>query len=161
MPTIARGTAGALLLMLLAALTIGAGCAGAKNEGSSPHPALATSPLPTTPAPVVPSRTAPDLSLPPPTAAPLQPPPVDPIVGKWYAAPPDDLTFEFFSDGTFRETSPGFRPYLGTWGISEEGEEGFYDAVVLDQWGFRKQVHILRTSGALTIKSMGTLHRVV
>lgn len=39
----------------------------------------------------------------------------DPIVGKWYAPHPDDLTFEFFSVGTFTEKSPRFDTYKGTW----------------------------------------------
>jgi hypothetical protein len=101
-----------------------------------------------------------DLSSPPPRATPLPTPSADLIVGTWYAPPPDDLTFEFFADGTFTEQSPAFRDYSGTWAISEEGEGNFYDATVLDQWGYKKQVHILITTGTLYIKSMGTLHRI-
>ena len=165
MPSIAHGTSAIILLGLaLTGLLLVAGCTGTGMTGSSP--AGSSGPIPATVPPTtgipspVPTTGVPDLSLHPPTAAPVQGPPVDPIVGKWYAPVPDDLTFEFFADGTFRETSPGFKPYYGTWGISEEREEGFYDALILDQWGYKKQVHILLSSGTLTIKSMGTLHRI-
>jgi hypothetical protein len=170
MSPVARGTsAGILVFVLLAALLTITGCIGIQGPGNSPGlvpspPAGAMTPLATAPARTLPSpvpaRTVPALSLPPPTAAPVQIPSVDPIVGRWYAPPPDDLTFEFFPDGTFTERSPNFRTYSGTWGISEEADAGFYDATVLDQWGFKKEAHILITSGTLYIKSMGTLHRV-
>jgi hypothetical protein len=138
MPSVARGTL--LLLLVMACVLLVPGCLG-------PGGTKASQPLITTPA----------LS---PAPQPSQTPSPDPIIGKWYAPPPDDLTFEFFADGTFTERSPAFQPYHGTWAISEEGEEGFYDATVLDRWGYREQVHILITSGNLHIKSMGTLHRV-
>jgi hypothetical protein len=170
MSPVARGTsAGILVFVLLAALLTITGCIGIQGPGNSPGlvpspPAGAMTPLATAPARTLPSpvpaRTVPALSLPPPTAAPVQIPSVDPIVGRWYAPPPDDLTFEFSADGTFSETSPNFKPYYGTWGISGEGEEGFYDAMILDRWGFQKQVHLLVTSGTISFKSMGTLHRV-
>jgi hypothetical protein len=168
MSPVAHGNPALILaLVLFAALLLGAGCAGTKGPGSSPAP---TTPLLTVPATAppttvqaLPSTDTPtrslDLSVPPPKATPVPAPPVDPIVGRWYAPPPDDLTFEFFSDGTFTEQSPNFRTYHGTWSISEEAESGFYDAAVLDQWGYKKQAHILFTSGTLYIKSMGTLHR--
>jgi hypothetical protein len=170
MPSIARGNlAGILLLMLFAGLLLGAGCAGTKGAGGSPTPAppetvpatvplTTTTPVRTLPTPV-PTRTAVDLSLPPAKSTPLAPS-VDPIVGTWYAPVPDDLTFEFFPDGTFTERSPNFRTFYGTWSISEEEEAGFYDATILDRWGFSRQVHLLVTSGNLYIKSMGTLHRI-
>jgi hypothetical protein len=167
MSSVARGTL-LLSLVLAAGLFLVSGCVGQGGvEDSRPAaPAGTATPAPLTTAPLLapPSTATPvtplDLSIPPPRATPFPGPSVDPIVGKWYAPPPDDLTFEFFSDGTFTERSPNFRTYAGTWGISEEAESGFYDATVLDQWGYRKQVHILITSGTLYIKSMGTLHRV-
>jgi len=165
MSPVARGTsAGILLPVLFSVLIFVAGCTGAGKAGNSPTPAPSTIVTPVPPVTVVPTQVPAtrslDLSVPPPTAALVQIPGVDPIVGKWYAPIPDDLTFEFFADGTFRETSPAFKPYQGTWGISAEEEQGFYDAIILDRWGFRKQVHILFASGTLNIKSMGTLHRM-
>lgn len=170
MPSVARGTsAGMLLLLLVAGNILLTGCVGTK-DGSSyalvpPQTPPAAVPF-TTPPVWIPPQTSPprtpqDLSLPPPKATPLPGPAVDPIVGTWYAPVPDDLTFVFFPDGTFTERSSSFRTtYRGTWDISEEGEEGFYDATILDRWGFQREVHILYTSGTLSIKSMGTLHRV-
>lgn len=170
MPSIARGTlAGTLVLLVFAGLLLGTGCVGTEGAGSSPsltnpRTVPATAPLTAAPARTLPEtaspRTAVDLSLPPPKATPFPASSVDPIVGTWYAPIPDDLTFEFFPDGTFTERSPNFRTYYGTWSISEEREEGFYDATVLDRWGFQRRVHILITSGNLYIKSMGTLHRI-
>jgi hypothetical protein len=116
---------------------------------------------PATPPPATSPRETPvDLSLPPATALPYPTSPVDPIVGSWYAPPPDDLTFEFRADGTFTERSPNFRTYQGTWRISEEGEADFYDADILDRWGYRKQAHLLLSSGTLSIKGIGLIHRV-
>jgi hypothetical protein len=170
MSPVARGNLTRILVLLLfAGVLLATGCVGTEGAGSSPAPTTgqampATAPFTTSPVRTLPSTVAPtrvtDLSLPPPKATPAPAPSVDPIVGTWYAPPPDDLTFEFFPDGTFTERSPNFRTYSGTWGISEEAEAGFYDASVLDQWGYKKQVHILITSGTLYIKSMGTLHRV-
>jgi hypothetical protein len=165
MSSVARGTL-LLSLVLATGLLFLSGCTGTGGVGSS-NPltsVTATGPPATAPLQPAPSTATPvtplDLSIPPPKATPFPGPSVDPIVGKWYAPPPDDLTFEFFSDGTFTERSPNFRTYAGTWGVSEEAESGFYDATVLDQWGYKKEVHILIMSGTLYIKSMGTLHRV-
>jgi len=165
MSPVARGTAvGVIALLLFAGLLIPcAGCLGMKGGGSA-APNLPLTPPPPVPALTPPSpaltATIPDLSAPPPKASPLPPSSVDPPVGTWYAPSPDDLTFEFFADGTFTERSPAFRTYQGTWAISEEQEAGFYDATILDRWGYRKEVHMLLASGTLSIKSMGTLHRI-
>ena len=87
----------------------------------------------------------------------VQTPRVDPIVGTWYAPIPDDLTFEFHADGTFTERSPNFPTYQGTWVRSEEN---FYDAFILDRWGYRKPAKLLYATGSLMTKGIGTLHRV-
>jgi hypothetical protein len=118
----------------------------------------ATLPPPSSPG-ITPTRTPVDLSRPPDTAVPATFS-VLPILGTWYAPPPDDLTFEFRPDGTFTESSPNFRTYQGTWRISEEEEGDFYDAVILDRWGFQKPVHLLVATGSLHIKGMDPLHRV-
>jgi hypothetical protein len=141
-----------------------------KSGGAYPAPTVpgqnvpqATLPAPSaSSSPRYPATTATpvQLSNPPETPLPTPPRPVDPIVGTWYAPSPDDLTFEFFSDGTFIERSPNFPTYRGTWRISEEGEEDFYDADILDRWGFRKQAHLLYSSGSLFTKGIGTMHRV-
>jgi hypothetical protein len=154
-----------LALVLLGALILAPGCSGTKTGGTSavptpsrpsvpvPSPSLPPAPLTvTTPTPV-------DLSSPPQEAL-RTPLPVAPIVGTWYAPPPDDLTFEFRSDGTFTESSPNFRTYRGTWSISEEGEQDFYDADILDRWGYRKPAHLLYASGSLYTKGIGTMHRI-
>jgi hypothetical protein len=83
--------------------------------------------------------------------------PSRPIVGTWYAPIPDDLTFEFHADGTFIESSPNFRTYQGTWTTSEED---FYDAFILDRWGYGKPAKLLYASGGLLTKGIGTMHRV-
>jgi hypothetical protein len=82
---------------------------------------------------------------------------VDPIIGTWYAPSPDDLTFEFHADGTFIERSSNFPAYQGTWSTSEEY---FYDAFILDRWGYRKPAKLLYASGSLMTKGIGTMHRV-
>lgn len=157
MPPPAHGNpAGLLVPVLCAGLLLCTGCIGTKESGGSPAPT--TGPVPRLPPPAL-TPGSPDLSSPPPKATPVSPS-VDPIVGTWYAPVPDDLTFEFSPDGTFTERSPSFQTHHRTWSPSEEGEAGFYDATILDQWGYRKQVHILITSGTLSIKSMGALHRV-
>ena len=165
MPSAARGTlAGVCTLLLFAGLLLPcAGCLGTKGGGSA-APTLPPAVTPAAPARTLPSpaiATTPlDLSAPPPKASPYPTSSVDPLVGTWYAPSPDDLTFEFFADGTFTERSPAFRTYQGTWAISEEQEAGFYDATILDRWGYRKEVHMLLASGTLSIKSMGTMHRI-
>jgi hypothetical protein len=94
----------------------------------------------------------------PPSSIPTLPTPrQDPIVGKWYSPSPDDLTFEFYSDGTFIEQSPNFPTYHGTWSTSEEF---FYDAYILDRWGYRKPAKILYATGNLKTKGIGTMHRI-
>ena len=94
----------------------------------------------------------------PPSVMPtVQTPRPDPIVGIWYAPTPDDLTFEFHADGTFTERSPNFPTYQGTWTSSEEN---FYDAVILDRWGYRKPAKILFATGSLMTKGIGTMHRI-
>jgi hypothetical protein len=165
MSSVARGSlAGLLALLLFAGLLLPCtGCLGTKGGGSA-APTLPRTMTPAVPAQIPPSpaltTTIPDLSAPPPKASPFPTSSVDPLVGTWYAPSPDDLTFEFFADGTFTERSPAFRTYQGNWAISEEQEAGFYDATILDRWGYRKEVHMLLASGTLSIKSMGTLHRI-
>ena len=169
MTPVTRGNLPALLaLVLLGALLFGAGCTGSPGGGAGVNPA------PVTPAPTVtvqvppatlppsssPRQTPVDLSLPPPKASPYPTPSVNPIVGTWYAPAPDDLTFVFRADGTFTESSPNFRTYQGTWRISEEGETDFYDADILDRWGYRKEAHLLYSSGTLFTKGIGEMHRV-
>ena len=157
-------------LLLLGALLSASGCSGpgkgrvgAPTTGPLPAPPATSpslQPVPPTPSPLSVTPTPIDLSRPPQTALPTSPFPVDPIVGTWYAPSPDDLTFEFFPDGTFTESSPNFRTYHGSWRISEEGETDFYDADILDRWGYRKQAHLLYASGTLFTKGIGTMHRV-
>ena len=159
MPPVTRGNpTGVLSLLLVACLLFGTGCVGSKGVGISTTP-TAMAPVQTLTT-AVRANKVPDLSAPPPRASPYPTPSVDPIVGTWYAPSPDDLTFEFFPDGTLIERSPNFQDFHGTWAISEEQEAGFYDATILDRWGYKKQVHILLATGTLSIKSMGTLHRV-
>lgn len=169
MTPVTRGNLfGLLALVLVGALLLGAGCTGPKagEAAATPAPTTMARTLPATLPPTtllpttIPRQTPVDLSLPPPKASPYPTPSVDPIVGTWYAPAPDDLTFEFHADGTFTERSPNFRTYQGTWRISEEGEAGFYDADILDRWGFRKQAHLLLSSGTLFTKGIGTIHRV-
>jgi hypothetical protein len=172
MTSVARG-----ILLLLLSVFIGqiliSGClnmvlkeggipgTGNQPTYSTPIPATATPVQPSPPAPpAVTASTPVDLSLPPETARPTTGPSVDPIVGTWYAPPPDDLTFVFYPDGTFTERSPNFRTYQGTWKISEEGEKDFYDADILDRWGYRKQAHLHYVSGTLMTKGIGEIHRV-
>jgi hypothetical protein len=155
--------AGLLALALLWSLLLGAGCTGpgAGEAGVTPAATGTVQTLPATLPPITSPRQTPvDLSLPPPKASPYPTPSIDPIVGTWYAPSPDDLTFEFHADGTFTERSPNFRTYQGTWSISEEGEEDFYDAYILDRWGYGKQAHLLLSSGTLYTKGIGTMHRV-
>jgi len=108
---------------------------------------------------------APEVAAPVPTASPvlsasataLQTPRADPIVGTWYAPSPDDLTFEFHADGTFTERSPNFATYQGSWIRSEQD---FYDAFILDRWGYRKPANLLYASGSLLTKGIGPMHRI-
>jgi hypothetical protein len=164
MASVTRGNLpGVLALVFLGALLLGQGCTGPEGGGAAVTPAPAVTGQ--TPPPMLPATTSPpatygDLSLPPPRASPYPTPPVDPIVGTWYAPVPDDLTIEFHAGGTFTEWSPNFRTYQGTWRISDEGETGFYDADLLDRWGYRKQAHLLLSSGTLSTKGIGTMHRV-
>lgn len=173
MTALARGT----LLLLLLSMTFGqilaSGCMNMflqeggipVTEGQptySPPVVTTATPVPpsTPPAPIATTPTTVQLYLPPETALPIPGPSVDPIVGTWYAPPPDDLTFVFYPDGTFIERSPNFRTYQGTWRISEEGEGDFYDADILDRWGFQKEAHLLYVSGTLMTKGIGEIHRV-
>ncbi|HTY51860.1 MAG TPA: hypothetical protein VMB35_01540 [Methanomicrobiales archaeon] len=152
--------------LILGCLVLASGCTGLTG-GNTPVtlPGAVTTPpgnpasLPHSSPAITPARTPVDLSRPPDTAIPLAPS-VLPIVGTWYASPPDDLTFEFRPDGTFTESSPNFRTFQGTWSISEEEEGDFYDAVILDRWGFQKPVHLLVSTGTLHIKGMDPLHRI-
>jgi len=167
MDTSARGEFRIPALLLLGCLILASGCsgpAGGNIPGTLPGAGTITSATPPPLSPpsspeITPTRTPVDLSRPPDTAVPYTTS-VLPIVGTWYVPPPDDLTFEFRPDGTFTESSPNFRTYQGTWLVSEEGEGDFYDAVILDRWGFQKPVHLLVSTGSLHIKGMETLHRV-
>ncbi|HMA05615.1 MAG TPA: hypothetical protein VKO45_06780 [Methanomicrobiales archaeon] len=169
MTLVTRGTlAAALALVLLGCLLAAPGCSATEKGPlfppmTTPGPATPP-PLPQTSPPLTPrsAATTPtpvDLSSPPKTLV-RTPYPVPPIVGTWYAPPPDDLTFEFRPDGYFVERSPNFRTYVGTWRISEEGEGDFYDADILDRWGYKKPAHLLYASGTLLTKGIGTMHRV-
>jgi hypothetical protein len=162
-----------VLFLLIAGIILGPGCLSAREGGipvADTRPAspqimtTATSPWPTvtstSPRYTGTTATPVQLSNPPETPLPTPPRPVDPIVGTWYAPSPDDLTFEFYPDGTFIERSPNFATYRGTWRISEEGEKDFYDADILDRWGYRKQAHLLYSSGSLFTKGIGTMHRI-
>jgi hypothetical protein len=130
------------LVLVIFCITI-PGCLG-RQEGAKVSPTQGTGRTATTP---------PVPSLPPKVQAPRP----DPIVGTWYAPIPDDLTFEFHADGTFIESSPNFRTYQGTWTTSEED---FYDAFILDRWGYGKPAKLLYASGSLLTKGIGTMHRV-
>jgi hypothetical protein len=153
MSGISQGTlAYVLIALLFLGLVLGSGCLGMRGAGSSPPTDAAATGGPggTTAAPVyspAPQTTPPQEGT----------PSVDPIVGKWYAPIPDDLTFEFFPDGTFIERSPNFPPYQGTWSTSEEY---FYDAFILDRWGYRKPAKFLYATGSLMTKGIGTMHRI-
>jgi hypothetical protein len=135
-----------ILTLALALMSLSApGCLGVREEARVSPPPGEGSPA-TTAVPV------------PPSVIPVvQTPRVDPIVGTWYAPIPDDLTFEFHADGTFTERSPNFPIYQGTWVRSEEN---FYDAFILDRWGYRKPAKLLYATGSLMTKGIGTLHRV-
>ena len=167
MDGLTRGECRIPALLLLVCLILASGCSGPPGgdipvtlHGAGTTTTATPPPLPPPSSPgITPTRTPVDLSRPPDTAVPATPS-VLPIVGTWYAPPPDDLTFEFRPDGTFTESSPNFRTYQGTWRISEEEEGDFYDAVILDRWGFQKPVHLLVASGVLHIKGMDPLHRV-
>ncbi|MDD1661810.1 MAG: hypothetical protein LUQ49_05050 [Methanomicrobiales archaeon] len=162
-------THGTLTLLLLSSiifgLTLAAGCLNRPvyvMEGqptSSPQTGTTATPvLPSpSPTPVVTTATQIQLYLPPETAHPTPRPSVDPIVGRWYAESPDDLTFEFFQDGTFIEESPNFATYHGTWSSSEEF---LYDAFILDRWGYRKPAKLLYATGNLLTKGIGTMRRI-
>jgi hypothetical protein len=147
------GTHGNLLPVLTLSLALAImlfctpGCLGVQERAQVPPSPGEGSPA-ITPIPVPPSVI--------PT---IQTPRADPIVGIWYAPVPDDLTFEFLTDGTFIERSPNFATYQGTWTRSEEGEQDFYDAFILDRWGYRKPAHLLYASGSLLTKGIGTMHR--
>jgi len=152
--------------LILGCLVLASGCMGLTGEttpvtlpGAVTTNTVTPASLPPSSPAITPARTPVDLSRPPDTAVPVTPS-VLPIVGTWYAPPPDDLTFGFRPDGTFTESSPNFRTFQGTWSISEEEEGDFYDAVILDRWGFQKPVHLLVSSGTLHIKGMDPLHRV-
>ena len=147
MTGITRGNFFPVLILLLALITFCIslpGCLGAQ-EGAKVSPSPSPGRLATTPVPVPPSGI--------PTVHPPRP---DPIVGTWYAPTPDDLTFEFHPDGTFTERSPNFPTYHGTWTRSEEN---FYDAFILDRWGYRKPAKLLYATGSLMTKGIGTMHR--
>jgi len=143
-------TRGNLLPIFILSLALGLmafsmpGCLGVRERAQAPPSQGGGSPA-LTPAPVPPSVI--------PT---VQTPRADPIVGTWYAPIPDDLTFEFRTDGTFTEKSPNFPAYLGTWTRSEEN---FYDAFILDRWGYRKPAKLLYATGSLMTKGIGTMHR--
>jgi hypothetical protein len=139
----ARGISLVLALGIAAGLILVPGCLGGEERTKdSPAPTGIQIPPATSPEPTIP---------------PIPTPPVDPIVGRWYAPVPDDLTFEFLADGTFIEESPNFPAYHGTWSSSEEN---FYDAYILDQWGYRKPAKLLYATGSLMTKGIGTMHRV-
>jgi hypothetical protein len=165
MASIAHGTLALLFAaFLVLGLTLVCGCMrGIPATGgepiSSPYIVTTAPPVQPSASPTHPVTTASpvQLNLPPETANPTPRPAVDPIVGKWYAPVPDDLTFEFFPDGTFVETSPNFPAYHGTWSSSEEF---FYDAYILDRWGYRKPANLLYASGILLTKGIGPMHRV-
>jgi len=84
-------------------------------------------------------------------------PSVEPIIGKWYAPPPDDLTFEFRPGGTFIETSPRFNRYEGTW---KRVGDNLYDATVLDGWGVPKLKNFLYQENTLMTGGITILQRV-
>jgi len=165
MASIARGTVPIPVIFgLVVAFALASGCtSGIPGTGSvttsSPRIITTAPPGPPSLSPTPPGTTTTpvQLNLPPETANPTPRPAVDPIVGKWYAPVPDDLTFEFFPDGTFVETSPNFAAYHGTWSSSEEF---FYDAYILDQWGYRKPANFLYASGTLMTKGIAPMHRV-
>jgi hypothetical protein len=140
-----RSSHGTWALILLLGFVIGAGCSGTGQGAGNGPPQVATL-LVTTALPAPPSGTPS-----------VQVPQVEPLVGTWYAPSPDDLTFEFRADGTFLESSPNFRTYQGTW---TRDEESFYDAFILDRWGYRKPVKILYASGTLLIKGIAPIHRI-
>jgi hypothetical protein len=134
-----------ILSLALALMSLSTpGCLGAQERAQVPPSPAGGSPA-ITPIPVPPSVI--------PT---VQAPRADPIVGTWYAPIPDDLTFEFRTDGTFTEWSPNFPSYQGTWTRSEEN---FYDAFILDRWGYRKPAKLLYATGSLMTKGIGTMHR--
>jgi len=152
MAWVTRGNLTAIFsLVFLAGLLLGSGCLGTKGREISPTGE------PAGPSQTVPAR-VPSTPSPIPRASPVQISSADPIIGTWYAPSPDDLTFEFFPDGTFLERSPNFQPYRGTW---KRSEEDFYDAMILDQWGYKKPAHFLLATGTLYTKGIGAFHRVV
>jgi hypothetical protein len=134
-----------LFLVLFLVCLSGSGCLGMRGGmGASSSPTAITPP--TIPAPATPASTGQ-----------VEAPPADPIVGTWYAPVPDDLTFEFRADGTFTERSPNFPAFQGTW---TRPEENFYEAFILDRWGYRKPANLLYASGSLMTKGIGTMHRI-
>ena len=143
---ITRGTRLLILFMVLFTVCIAvSGCLGTGGgAGVLPSPGVSTPPATSVPIPLTIPHTVPAF-------------PIEPIVGTWYAPVPDDLTFEFHGDGTFTERSPNFPTYQGTWTRSEEY---FYDAFILDRWGYRKPAHFLYASGNLMTKGIGDFHRV-
>jgi hypothetical protein len=136
-----------LILSLFLALISSSlpGCLGVQEGAEGSPPPGAGSPAVTA------------IPVPPSVVPTVQTPRADPIVGTWYAPTPDDLTFEFHADGTFTERSPNFATYQGTWARSEEN---FYDAHILDRWGYRKPAKLLYATGSLMTKGIGTMHRV-
>ncbi len=147
MTSIAHGNGRALFMLTLTfclTFLLVSGCLGTQG-GAGVTPPAGGSRAVTTPSPV-----------PPPAIPAIQTPQPDPIVGTWYAPSPDDLTFEFRADGTFTERSPNFATYQGSW---IQSEEGFYDAYILDRWGYRKPANLLYASGSLLTKGIGPMHR--
>jgi len=139
-----RGAWLLLIAMACLALLLTSGCSSTRGGAAGPSSPGVSTPV-ATPGQVP--------VTPPQPAAPA----AEPIVGTWYVPAPDDLTFEFRGDGTFTERSPNFPAYQGTW---TKSEEDFYDAFILDRWGYRKPAHFLYASGTLMTKGIGDLHRV-
>jgi hypothetical protein len=79
----------------------------------------------------------------------------EPIVGKWYAQPPDDLTFTFYSDGSFIEQSPNWGSYNGKW----EKKFGTYVADIKDGSGAPKSANFIYSNNKLMTGSITILQR--
>mgnify|MGYP001006564647 FL=1 len=82
--------------------------------------------------------------------------PQEPIVGKWYAPSPDELTFQFNADGTFVESGQ-FGTYRGKW---VKAATNTYDAEIRDGWGVKKQAHFLYDNGQLLTRGIMPLHKI-
>jgi hypothetical protein len=80
----------------------------------------------------------------------------DSIVGKWYAPQPDDLTFTFYSDGTFLEQSPKWGQYNGNW----EKKFGTYVAEIKDGSGNPKSANFIYNNNQLMTSGITILKRV-